>query len=225
MVVESIYFKGFVLLKDPSQMMSGKFGLYKIQFFFFFLLLPVLGPLERYMTPTLESALLSSPRAGAVNYLCALDTTLRVLDTWYKSHDMNYISFLGVSLLVGIFSPSFNPGVVVPELYPSSLLAMFYALCTFNTSLLPPFPVTSFMNVIFQSKFCNLVVIKYDVKYSKQLIFVYQYLMFISLMQLTFFSKVCSSNYFLIRWKWEKLASFYCIWIVTWPDNYFSKPW
>ena len=29
-------------------------------------LLPVLGPLERYMTPTLDAALLSSSRAGAV---------------------------------------------------------------------------------------------------------------------------------------------------------------
>ena len=28
-------------------------------------LLPVLGPLERYMTPTLDAALLSSARAGA----------------------------------------------------------------------------------------------------------------------------------------------------------------
>ena len=28
-------------------------------------LLPVLGPLERYMTPTLDTALLSSSRAGA----------------------------------------------------------------------------------------------------------------------------------------------------------------
>ena len=27
-----------------------------------------------------------------INYLCALDTTLRVLITWYKLHVMNYIS-------------------------------------------------------------------------------------------------------------------------------------
>ena len=47
------------------------------------------------------------------NYLCALDTTLRILITWYKLHVMNYISFLGVIVLAWIFSPSFNPGVVM----------------------------------------------------------------------------------------------------------------
>ena len=31
-------------------------------------LLPVLGPLERYMTPTLDAALLISSRAGASNH-------------------------------------------------------------------------------------------------------------------------------------------------------------
>ena len=35
-------------------------------------LLPVLGPLERYMKPTLDAALLSCSRAGAdLRYLCA----------------------------------------------------------------------------------------------------------------------------------------------------------
>ena len=27
------------------------------------------------------------------NYLCALDTTFRILNTWYKLHVMNYISY------------------------------------------------------------------------------------------------------------------------------------
>ena len=31
-----------------------------------------------------------------IDYLCILDTTLRVLITRYKLHVMNYISFLGV---------------------------------------------------------------------------------------------------------------------------------
>ena len=37
---------------------------------------------------------------------------------------MNCISFVGLFVLVGIFSPSFNPVVVVSELYPSWLLAL-----------------------------------------------------------------------------------------------------
>ena len=52
------------------------------------------------------------------NHLCALDITLRILITRYKFHVMNYISFLGVFVLVEIFSPSFNPGVIASELYP-----------------------------------------------------------------------------------------------------------
>ena len=58
------------------------------------------------------------------NHLGALDTTLRILITWYKLHVLNYISFLGVFILVGIFYPSFNPGVAWSELYPSWLLVL-----------------------------------------------------------------------------------------------------
>ena len=36
-----------------------------------------------------------------INYLCTLDTTLRILDTWYKLHDMNVICFV---VLLAVFN-------------------------------------------------------------------------------------------------------------------------
>ena len=41
---------------------------------------------------------------------------------------MNHISFWGVFVLVGIFSPSFNPGVVVSELYLQCFFLFFLTI-------------------------------------------------------------------------------------------------
>ena len=51
------------------------------------------------------------------NHFCALDTTFRTLITWYKFQVMIFILVLGVFVLLGIFSLSFNPEVVMSELY------------------------------------------------------------------------------------------------------------
>ena len=68
--------------------------------------------------------LFTSQCKALINYLRILDTTLRELNTWYRLHVICYISFKGVIVLVGIFSPSFDPRFVMSELYPSRLLAL-----------------------------------------------------------------------------------------------------